>query len=573
MANLRLAAFLASAVCAWLGFVSRTIDSWIAGVPFALFLLLIGVHDRVIKRRTRAERAAAYWSLVLDRIDDSWIGKGDPGSDFSDSGHCYAEDLDLFGNGSLFERISVARTSIGRDTLARWLLTPAPIGTIQDRQAAIAELRDRLDFREDLATEGIALNRRLDPEGLRRWVAMPAGMRSPAIPLVSAGVAVVSLATLLGWLLFALGPLPFVLSVLIQGILAAGLHRRAARVIGRADRPAQELRLLSGILARIEREPFASTQLRALQTGLETAGLRPSRRIGQLAGMSDRIEWGRNSFFAPIAFLLMWLPIHAWCVDRWRERWGGRVVEWLRILGEMEALASLAGYAFENPDDPFPEMASVGGPLLIARGIGHPLIPRARCVRNDIRMDQSVRLLVVSGSNMSGKSTLLRAVGVNAALALAGAPVRAMAMRISPLTVGASIRRLDSLQGGTSRFYAEIQRLRDLMVMAEETGRLLFLIDEIFNGTNSHDRRIGAEGVLRGYLKRGAIGIVTTHDLAITQIAADLAPAAENVHFEDQMEQGRIVFDYRLRPGVVSKSNALALMRAVGLDLEEGAAR
>lgn len=265
----------------------------------------------------------------------------------------------------------------------------------------------------------------------------------------------------------------------------------------------------------------------------------------------------------------MWMPLHAWGVDRWRSRWAGQVEDWLRVLGEMEALASLAGYAFENPADPFPEIAEGGEPLFVAREVGHPLLPRDRCIRNDIRLDADLRMLVVSGSNMSGKSTLLRAVGVNAVLALAGAPVRAASLRISPLSVGASIRRSDSLQGGTSRFYAEIQRLRDLMSLAEATGRLLFLIDEIFNGTNSHDRRIGADGVLRAFLKRRAIGVVTTHDLAITQIAVDLAPKAANVHFEDQMEEGRIAFDYRLRPGVVSKSNALALMRAVGLDLEE----
>ncbi len=569
LANTRLAVFLAATVLAWLAFVSRAVDAWLTAPVLLLFIVLVGLHDSVIRRRTRAERAVAYWASTLDRINDVWIGKGDPGIEFTDPGHGYADDLDLFGKGSVFERISAARTSIGRETLARWLLRDATREEILDRQGAVAELRDSLDLREDLATLGTDLSRRLDPESLRRWVAAPPAMSSPALPWISGGLALASLVCLAGWLLAGFGPMPLVALLLVQAGVSALLHRRVEDVIGRADRPAQELRLLAGILARIEEATFVSPRLRSLQSGLETGGSPPSRRIADLARMSDRLEWGRNTLFAPIAFVLMWMPLHAWGIDRWRRRHGARVADWLRILGEMEALASLGGYAFENPDDPFPEICADEAPLFEAQGIGHPLLPARRCVRNDLRLDATLRLLVVSGSNMSGKSTLLRAVGVNALLALAGAPVRAVRLRISPLAVGASIRRQDSLQDGTSRFYAEIQRLRELMTVADQSGRLIFLIDEIFNGTNSHDRRVGAEGVLRGFIRRGSIGIVTTHDLAITQIATDLHPAAANVHFEDRMEEGRIAFDYLLRPGVVDKSNALALMRAVGLDLGE----
>jgi DNA mismatch repair ATPase MutS len=224
----------------------------------------------------------------------------------------------------------------------------------------------------------------------------------------------------------------------------------------------------------------------------------------------------------------------------------------------------MAGYAFENPDDVFPEVVEAG-PLFDAEALGHPLLPRDRCVRNDLRLDTALQVLVVSGSNMSGKTTLLRSVGVNTVLALAGAPVRARRLRLSTLAVGASIRVHDSLQDGTSRFYAEITRVRQLMDLAGAGLPLLFLLDEVLHGTNSSDRRVGAEAIVRGLLERGAVGLVTTHDLALAELAESLAPRARNVHFEDQLEGDRIAFDYRLRPGVVRRSNALALMRAVGL--------
>ncbi|HEU4754153.1 MAG TPA: DNA mismatch repair protein MutS, partial [Armatimonadota bacterium] len=226
----------------------------------------------------------------------------------------------------------------------------------------------------------------------------------------------------------------------------------------------------------------------------------------------------------------------------------------------------LAAYGFEHPQDPFPELADEG-PLFEVEGIAHPLLPAARAVRNDLSLGPELRMLIVSGSNTSGKSTLLRSVGVNTVLALAGAPVRARRLRLSRLSVGASIRVQDSLQGGISRFQAEILRLRRIVELTGGPHPVLFLLDEILHGTNSHDRRIGAAAVLRSLVERGAIGLTTTHDLALTQVAGSPELKAANVHFEDHMEDGRMAFDYHLRPGVVQKSNALELMRAVGLDV------
>jgi DNA mismatch repair ATPase MutS len=261
--------------------------------------------------------------------------------------------------------------------------------------------------------------------------------------------------------------------------------------------------------------------------------------------------------------LLLWSTQLGMAVEAWRVKNGLAVAQWLNSISEIEALTSLANYAWENPEDPFPtfseEITTFEGDDL-----GHPLLARERCVRNSVRLAPPVRLLIVSGSNMSGKSTLLRTVGVNTVLALAGAPVRAANLRLSKLSLGASIRTVDSLEEGHSRFMAEILRLKQIL---ELPSPALFLLDELLHGTNSHDRAAGSEGLIRALLDHGGIGLVTTHDLSLARIADELAPVAENVHFEDRLEDGRLVFDYRMRAGVVRRSNALELMRAVGLNV------
>jgi DNA mismatch repair ATPase MutS len=273
-----------------------------------------------------------------------------------------------------------------------------------------------------------------------------------------------------------------------------------------------------------------------------------------------------NVFVRILEPFLLWTPHQAVRVEHWRQRSGSAVRRWLTALGEMEALCSLSAHAFEHPADPFPEFAAEG-PLLEADGVAHPLLPEDRAVRNDVCLGGTLQLLIVSGSNMSGKSTLLRTLGVNAVLAQAGAPVRARRLRLSPLKVGASIRVSDSLQGGVSRFYAEILRLRQILDLTSQSGSVLFLVDEFLHGTNSHDRRIGAEALVRGLVQRGAVGLITTHDLALADIAETFGDRARNIHFEDYLEDGQIRFDYRMRPGVVRKSNAIELMRSVGLEI------
>jgi DNA mismatch repair ATPase MutS len=316
----------------------------------------------------------------------------------------------------------------------------------------------------------------------------------------------------------------------------------------------------------LEQERFASPMLVRLRSELDTDGKPPSRQIARLSRLIQILDSLKNQFFAPIAFVLLIPTQLALAIEGWRRHAGAKIPQWLDAVAEIEALSSLASYAYEHPRDPFPRLVE-GEALFEGESLGHPLIAESRSVRNDVRLGAEPRALIVSGSNMSGKSTLMRTVGANVVLALAGAPVRARRLRLSPLAVGASIHILDSLQTGASRFYAEITRLRQIVELTNGDLPLLFLLDEILSGTNSHDRLIGAEAVVRGLVERSAIGLVTTHDLALTRIVESLNGRGANVHFEDHLENGRMVFDYRMQPGVVRRSNALELMRSVGLEV------
>jgi hypothetical protein len=565
LATARLAVFAAALALAWLALATRALSpAWLAA-PLAAFVLLAALHDRVFSARDRTRRAIAFHERALARLEGRFAGIGTAGEGFADPAHPYAQDLDLFGRGSLFELLCAARTRPGEERLASWLLAPARPDALRPRQRAVAALAPRLDLREDLAVLGDDVRAAVDARTLAAWGEEDALVEPWLLP-ASLTLAAAALLAAVAWAAGLAGPLPFVAVLLGQWGFARTLRDAVARVLGGVERPAAELEVLALLLARLEREPLDDPRLRALQSALQGPGAPASARISRLVSTVTRTEWARNQFFAPLAFTLSWTPLHAALVERWRRASGREVRRWLDAAAELEALSSLAGYAWEHPEDPFPEVLDLDPArtaVLRGEALRHPLL--AGAVPNDVSLGgDGPRVLLVSGSNMSGKSTYLRTVGVNVVLALAGAPVRAARLALTPLHPGATLRIQDSLQAGKSRFYAEITRLKELADVAERDLPLLFLLDEILHGTNSHDRRIGAEAIVRGLVAKGAIGLVTTHDLALTELAGG-GTALANAHFEDQVRDGQIAFDYTLRPGVVAHSNALALMRAVGL--------
>jgi hypothetical protein len=604
LARARLATFFSGVLLALLAWPSA-ISWWWLLAPSAVFVWLLRCHDCVLRARALAIGGIGFYERGLARLEDRWIGTGEPGERFRDDRHVYANDLDLFGRGSLFELLSLARTRTGEAMLAGWLTAPADPSEIHARQAAVEELAPALDLREQLALSGVEVRASVETDRLLEWAESP----MPPRRTLRAVIWVSTASMLTGTLYLALTSVWWPLSaILVLHTMALRRFRDQINAMLSTREPglaadfvadplthrSRDLDTLADLLTHLERGQFTCRRLALLHDRLIGNGLLASRIIRRLRRLSEIHDSQKNTLALPLGLFLYgaysgrnWMlalalivsgllllvrPRVALAVERWRSGHGHRVRVWVETVAQFEALSSLAGYRYEHEDDRFPEIVPShaephAGALFDGVQVGHPLLPRATMVRNDVGLARATCLLVVSGSNMSGKSTLLRTVGINAVMALAGAPVCARSLRLSLLTVGATLRIQDSLLEGRSRFYAEITRIRMLADLAAGPLPLLFLLDELFHGTNSRDRLVGAEGVLRSLLDRGAIGLITTHDLALTAIADELAPRAVNVHFQDWFDGSAITFDYQIKAGPVTRSNALALMRAVGLDV------
>ena len=550
------------AVLLWLGLAPwKTLASLVM-----LFAVIAVGHGRLLNARDRARSAVTFYERGLTRMQHRWPGTGDPGDRFMPVDHLYAADLDLFGKGSLFELLATCRTEAGRATLARWMLSPADPDEIRARQAAIQELIPDVDVREQLAVEGDQMRTGVDSAPLGRWALTPRVLPGAATEWLVRVIPVVSLVTVT-WAWQGGHPAPALVAIGVQLVLAGVLRPRVLDVTQAVETASRDLSVVGGLAHLMEGRSDSSERLCALRGSLASGRGHGSRAIAVLAQLATLLASRRNMIFALVAGLLMWTTQLAFLIERWRGRHGQDVPRWLEAVAEFDALCALAGYASEHPAHVFPD---VGPPPAHLEGVdvAHPLLPDT-AVANTVSLGASApALLIVSGSNMSGKSTFLRALGLNVVLAQVGAPVRASTFKLSPLAVGASIRVLDSLLEGHSRFYAEILRLKHIVDLARRSeGGALFLLDEVLSGTNSHDRRQGAEGLLRGLIGFGAIGLATTHDLALGDIADGWAPQAANVHFADAFDGGSLAFDYVLRTGPVRTSNALALMRSVGLEV------
>jgi MutS domain V len=580
LGRINLAAALVGLVVAVGALDTRSLSILWALVPAAALSISATLHARVLRLQRKCERAIAFYHRSLARLEDRWMGTGETGERFLDPSHPYSRDLDLFGNGSLFELLSTARTGAGEEVLARWLLAPAAVDEIHARHAAVDDLKAKLGLREDLAVLGEDARSKVHPDALAKWAEAEAVLKSGlarAAAFILAGLWLFSIVMWFGWGWWGLGLICSAANLLFSSRFRERVQRvvpnlgilanSAIQKLPSTEDIAPDLAVLATVLKRFEQEAFSAPKLADLQSALRVEGVLPSRAIARLGRLVEYLESRRNQVAAVLNPFIFWNLQIAFGIEAWRSKFGPSIRTWLAAVGEMEALCALAGYAYEHPADVFPEFASPEQGLFQAKGLAHPLICEARAVRNDLTLGGELRLMIISGPNMAGKSTLIRAIGINAVLAQCGAPVRANRLLMSPLAVAASICVLDSLQGGISRFYAEITRLKLITELTNGSLPVLFLLDELLNGTNSHDRRIGAEGLVRSLVERGGIGLVTTHDLALARMVDQLGPRAANFHFEDHLENGQLRFDYKLTPGVVQTSNALKLMRSIGLEV------
>jgi hypothetical protein len=576
LGNAKIAIFLAIPIY-WAITLNGDPNAWFYGITTALFIALSVWHEQVLRAMARANAAAAFYQAGANRINDKWMQLEATGVRFKNADHPYADDLDIFGSASLFQLLSLCRTPMGELRLAEWLLQPAPIAVIRERQTRVAALKTRLDLRERVAVVNAGQRRFMHPDQLIAWAEQRPTL--PPLRLIVIAMAMSFAAAFInyfyggsGWLVVGIAA--------VNGVLLGLLGKRANAIAEAlsASTGAAGVELLSNVIEQIERERFDEPALAALAGRLKgTSGDDASRGIARLARVSDWADSRHNVFMRLAEIPLLATLQIAYAGQSWRKRHGAQLRDWVDAIGEVEALLSLSGYAYEHPADPFPEIAEDTEVLFDAKEIGHPLIPTTEAVRNSFALSTSAnpqalkplspQALIVSGSNMSGKSTLMRTTGINAVLALAGAPVRAHRLRLTPLAVGTCLRHTDSLQEHRSGFYTEALRIRRIYDLLNGPLPVLFLFDELLSGTNSKDRRIAAEGVIKTMLERRAIGMVTTHDLALTEIAGIFPARVKNVHLQDHVEHGKMTFDYKLRDGVITHSNALELMRMIGLDV------
>lgn len=536
---------------------------WLLVLPVGAFVWLAVLHENRLQRIRWRQRSIAFYERGIARIEDRWAGTGETGDRFLNESHPYARDLDLFGKASLFELLCTARTRAGEEKLAAWLLGPAPVAEIEARHAAIGELRERVKLREDLFCIGETVRSGVNPDALAKWGEQKTILKASSIRVTTTLLGAIWIGGIIAWGVLGWGTAALAISVLNLA-WAHRIHARWDAAAEAIEEATHDLDVLAAVLRLIDRGEYSAPRLWEIQARLKHAEFAPSDAIRRLDRVVGYLESRRNPAMRLLDVVMFWSAQCVFAAEGWQQEFGPHIRGWLDAVGEFEALTALAGYAYEHPDDVFPQFVE-DGPLFEGKGLTHPLLPAEKAIRNDVKLGDGVQLMILSGPNMAGKSTFIRCVGVNAVLAQCGAPVKATSLRMSPLAVAASICVLDSLSGGTSRFYAEIRRLKLAEDLAAGSLPVLFLLDELLSGTNSHDRLEGTKLIVRSLVDRGGVGIVSTHDLALAEIPASMDGHAENFHFEDRLEDGRLIFDYKLKPGVVKTSNALELMRSIGL--------
>lgn len=546
---------------------------WSLAAAFAaVFVALVVMHALLVTRAAALELRVTLLERGKLRIAGDLAALPDKGERFITPGHAYAGDLDVFGASSLFQLVSATETGAGQAALASWLSVPAPAEEIAARHEASRELSKMPRFREDLMTEAAASgtkNRPVDP--FLAWAeAGPAGVSAALLTigraLVPITITLMILASTVGGDVSKILKIAAAVSLAAQvGVLLA-LRPSMEPVLSIASSREEPFGRYVALFRLLESTELRAPRLAALRGVLVDGGA--SRAIGRLErilGYAEVRHAGLVAVFANI--FLLWDVFVTVSLLRWRARDGASMRKFIDAMAQIEALASLATFASEHPEFAYPEVDD-GELRFVAEALGHPLIPASRRVENDVSIARSGAAMMITGSNMSGKSTLLRAMGVNAVLALAGAPVCAKRFSMGTCHVRTSMRIDDSLEAGVSHFYAELARLKGVVDAVVRKERVLFLLDEVLHGTNSRERILGARAVILRLIAEGAIGAVSSHDLGLADLERESSGRVVNKHFQELVGDGKMVFDYKLKPGVVTSSNALRLMKLVGIDVE-----
>jgi hypothetical protein len=559
----RLALFLLAGAALFSAFTRRELasQSWLAGCAVAGFLVLVVLHARLVRRQREAEICRSIEQRHLARTTRGWTRFPVAKPTVSEE-HAYAFDIDLVGEGSLMQRIDVSHTVWGERTLLDWLSTLAPTATILERQAALQELAEVPDFRRRLELAGrddgkLSGERFLDFVQRAPRVGRGLAVLLHALPLLGCGVAMSVSRGLVSPVWLA--------ALLPQAVVVAWHWRGASQAFALLDTRQRHLEAFGELFLCIEGQSFQSPLLRRMRDRFHVEGKTASSQMRALASWAGWAELRFQALVHPFVNLLLMWDLHLLLrIESWTRRIGSHVRSWFETVGEFEALASLATLRSLEPGSAFPEIESEA-PAFAARDLAQPLLPLEERVGNDLTIAGRGAFLILTGSNMAGKSTLLRSIGLNAALAFAGGPVCAAALSLTPARLRSSMRVRDSLQAGASYFYAEVLRIKALIADAAADPPILFLFDELLRGTNARERSLGARAIILHLVEKGALGIVATHDEALCELCDEPGLLGSNVHFTDQMRDGKMVFDFKLRQGRATGGNALAILEQAGI--------
>lgn len=532
-----------------------------------LFIYITVVHSKNELLSIKYKHLIEINENGIKRIDGEWTRITDDGKEFIDRQHPYSYDLDIFGHFSIFQWINSSNTYFGRHALKEALLKPPrEVITIIKKQTAIKELSAKANWRQNFQAEGRLIQElQTKPQGLLDWLSAEIKPFNQfhryiylAFPLFSIGL------SLYGTLILRT---PFFLyfTISLHAILFLKRFKKNSLVLHSIDKNKEKIDAYSTLITMCENEVLHSEYLLTMQKKLvDHNGKKASENIKKLSKIVHQSAILSSNMIGPIVSIAFFWDAH--CVlslQKWKETCREYVTTWFDILGEMESLSSLANIVFEQPEWPFPQFEE-NQYFFKGKQLGHPLIHKQQRICNDLKLDQNKRIMIITGSNMSGKSTMLRTIGINLVLAYSGAPVCAKNINCSLFTVYTSMRQSDNLENHVSTFYAELQRIKNLIDADVKQSKLLFLIDEIFRGTNSKDRHDAAKTVLAILNQKQALGLITTHDYDLAKIA-DQDQAFINGHFEEHYKNQTIVFDYLLKSGVSKTSNGMFLLKVAGI--------
>lgn len=570
LANLRTVTFLAFLGFGfWGGWTARPLLFLPAVASLAAYVILAIVHAGVIRREDFARVKLTLNERGLKRLDGKWRDFPSTGTGRVPEGHLYGGDLDLTGTGSLFQRLDETGTAAGEARLLEWLLAPAPdADAIRHRQEAVKELGPLIDFRQDLVAEARIAGKKdkADPTRFLAWAEAPSTLTAirwayplaHVLPVLTIGAAFLASNDVIS-------ALPAWIGLILQIGIVFITRKPIARMWEALSMGERGFVRFEETFRAIDAQKFTAPRLAKLQRGLQD-GPPVSARLKKFARLMGFAELKHAGQMHPIInALTLWDLLVLFRIDGWRAEHGKGVRGWFEALAELEALSSFATWHFERPEDVFPEIDD--GPVHVhAQALGHPLLDAP--VRNDVTLEGPGHAWIITGSNMSGKTTLMRATGLNTVMALAGLPVCAKSLKVSRVQVLTSMRVKDSLEQGVSYFYAEVKRIKTVLDTAKaHRDRCLFFLDELFMGTNAKERLMASRQLMLMLLDLGAAGAVTTHDLSLTELAAERPTKIVNVHFRDEVKNGDMTFDYTLREGVVTTTNALEVLRRAGVDV------